>query len=151
MKPKQLPKKVKSFYFGRMLILYFVESLLLWKDVGDVQTLSRFSPSVLTLLIFYHWQQQILTQQKSLTLPLIHDDERNCFRVRSQLHKYCVDKSYWSEWSRPNCYPGNVVLLQKHCIKNTNAVPALAMLGALDPQGVYSTCPTLINTCIARN
>ncbi|XP_035482680.1 interleukin-13 receptor subunit alpha-2 isoform X2 [Scophthalmus maximus] len=48
---------------------------------------------------------QILTQQKSLTLPLIHDDERNCFRVRSQLHKYCVDKSYWSEWSLPNCYP----------------------------------------------
>ncbi|XP_071317310.1 interleukin-13 receptor subunit alpha-2 isoform X2 [Trachinotus anak] len=48
---------------------------------------------------------KILTEQTSLTLPLIHDNERNCLRVRSKLHKYCVDKSFWSEWSHPNCYP----------------------------------------------
>ncbi|XP_062261411.1 interleukin-13 receptor subunit alpha-2 isoform X1 [Platichthys flesus] len=48
---------------------------------------------------------QISTTDRSLTLPLIPDHERNCFRVRSKLHNYCVDKSFWSDWSRPTCHP----------------------------------------------
>ncbi|XP_070773377.1 interleukin-13 receptor subunit alpha-2 isoform X1 [Enoplosus armatus] len=49
--------------------------------------------------------EHILTKQMSLTLPSIHDNERHCFRVRSKLHKYCADKSFWSEWSRLTCHP----------------------------------------------
>ncbi|XP_068571854.1 interleukin-13 receptor subunit alpha-2 isoform X1 [Cebidichthys violaceus] len=49
--------------------------------------------------------QQISTRQRSLTLPSNRDNQRNCFRVRSKLHKYCADKSFWSEWSRPTCHP----------------------------------------------
>ncbi|XP_041808427.1 interleukin-13 receptor subunit alpha-2 isoform X2 [Chelmon rostratus] len=48
---------------------------------------------------------QILTKETSLTLPSTHDGERNCFRVRSTLQKYCADRGFWSEWSRPTCLP----------------------------------------------
>lgn len=48
---------------------------------------------------------EILIEQTSLTLPSVHNNERNCFRVRSKLHKYCADKSFWSDWSRPACHP----------------------------------------------
>ncbi|KAA8587030.1 hypothetical protein FQN60_000866 [Etheostoma spectabile] len=49
--------------------------------------------------------QQISAKQMSLTLPSIRDNERSCVRVRSRLNKYCADKSFWSEWSRPTCLP----------------------------------------------
>ncbi|XP_029303181.1 interleukin-13 receptor subunit alpha-2 isoform X2 [Cottoperca gobio] len=49
--------------------------------------------------------QQISTKQMTLTLPSIHDAQRNCFKVRSKLHNYCADKSFWSEWSSPTCQP----------------------------------------------
>nr|XP_033492603.1 interleukin-13 receptor subunit alpha-2 isoform X2 [Epinephelus lanceolatus] len=48
---------------------------------------------------------QISTKQTTLSLPAIHDNQSNCFRVRSRLHKYCAEKSFWSEWSRPTCHP----------------------------------------------
>ncbi|KAG8008157.1 Interleukin-13 receptor subunit alpha-2, partial [Nibea albiflora] len=44
-------------------------------------------------------------QQTSFALPSVHDKDRSCFRVRSKLSKYCADRSFWSEWSRPACYP----------------------------------------------
>uniref|UniRef100_A0A3Q3WUE0 Type I cytokine receptor cytokine-binding domain-containing protein n=1 Tax=Mola mola TaxID=94237 RepID=A0A3Q3WUE0_MOLML len=47
----------------------------------------------------------ISTGQMSLNLPYVQDKDRNCFRVRSKLHKYCADKGFWSEWSRLACYP----------------------------------------------
>ncbi|XP_044227734.1 interleukin-13 receptor subunit alpha-2 isoform X1 [Thunnus albacares] len=49
--------------------------------------------------------QQILTKQTNLTLPSIHNNERNCFRVRSRLHKYCAKRSFWSDWSPQTCHP----------------------------------------------
>ncbi|XP_029376027.1 interleukin-13 receptor subunit alpha-2 isoform X2 [Echeneis naucrates] len=49
--------------------------------------------------------EQILTEQMNLTLSGTLGNERHCFRVRSKLHKYCVDRAIWSEWSRPTCYP----------------------------------------------
>ncbi|XP_070700346.1 interleukin-13 receptor subunit alpha-2 isoform X2 [Pempheris klunzingeri] len=49
--------------------------------------------------------EKILTIGMSLTLPPVHDKERNCYRVRSKLHKYCVEKSLWSEWSHLICHP----------------------------------------------
>ncbi|KAK5887540.1 hypothetical protein CesoFtcFv8_016136 [Champsocephalus esox] len=49
--------------------------------------------------------QQILTNQKSLKLSSIHDTQRNCFRVRSKLSKYCANKGFWSEWSPQTCQP----------------------------------------------
>ncbi|XP_042355826.1 interleukin-13 receptor subunit alpha-2 isoform X3 [Plectropomus leopardus] len=48
---------------------------------------------------------KISIKQTSLTLPSIHENQRQCFRVRSRLHKYCADKSFWSEWSRLTCHP----------------------------------------------
>lgn len=44
----------------------------------------------------------------SLTLNSTHQDERNCYRVRSKMHKYCADKSFWSNWSREICHPAAV-------------------------------------------
>uniref|UniRef100_A0A3Q1G630 Interleukin-13 receptor subunit alpha-2-like n=1 Tax=Acanthochromis polyacanthus TaxID=80966 RepID=A0A3Q1G630_9TELE len=44
-----------------------------------------------------------VTRQTSLTLTSVHKSERNCFRVRSKLSKYCADKSFWSDWSQPIC------------------------------------------------
>ncbi|XP_034406951.1 interleukin-13 receptor subunit alpha-2 isoform X2 [Cyclopterus lumpus] len=49
----------------------------------------------------------ISTKQMSLTLPFEHDSQRNCFRVRSKVNKYCAERSFWSEWSRPICHPEN--------------------------------------------
>ncbi|XP_054482329.1 interleukin-13 receptor subunit alpha-2 [Anoplopoma fimbria] len=51
--------------------------------------------------------QVISTNQMSLTLSTNHDNQRNCFRVRSKLNKYCADKGFWSEWSHPTCNPSN--------------------------------------------
>ncbi|XP_026227956.1 interleukin-13 receptor subunit alpha-2 isoform X2 [Anabas testudineus] len=50
-------------------------------------------------------QQILTTKETSITLASNHENERSCFRVRSKLHKYCVDKSFWSEWSQPICHP----------------------------------------------
>ncbi|XP_018547058.1 interleukin-13 receptor subunit alpha-2 isoform X2 [Lates calcarifer] len=49
--------------------------------------------------------QQIFTEEMNLTLPLNDDYRRSCVRVRSKLHKYCVNKGLWSEWSHPACHP----------------------------------------------
>ncbi|KAK2828555.1 hypothetical protein Q5P01_019589 [Channa striata] len=47
----------------------------------------------------------ILTMETSLKLPSIHENKRDCFRVRSKVHKYCAAKSFWSDWSHPACHP----------------------------------------------
>ncbi|GLD46878.1 interleukin-13 receptor subunit alpha-2-like isoform X1 [Lates japonicus] len=49
--------------------------------------------------------QQIFTEEMNLTLPLNDDYRKSCVRVRSKLHKYCVNKGLWSEWSHPACHP----------------------------------------------
>ncbi|CAK6953755.1 interleukin-13 receptor subunit alpha-2 [Scomber scombrus] len=46
-----------------------------------------------------------ITKKTILTLPSVHDKQRNCFRVRSRLHKYCVQRSFWSNWSHEICHP----------------------------------------------
>ncbi|XP_074528807.1 interleukin-13 receptor subunit alpha-2 isoform X2 [Halichoeres trimaculatus] len=48
--------------------------------------------------------EKISTKQMSLTLLSIHN-ERNCFRVRSRLNKYCANAGLWSDWSHQTCYP----------------------------------------------
>ncbi|CAK6953752.1 interleukin-13 receptor subunit alpha-2 [Scomber scombrus] len=48
---------------------------------------------------------QQITKKTILTLPSVHDKQRNCFRVRSRLHKYCVQRSFWSNWSHEICHP----------------------------------------------
>ncbi|XP_059207174.1 interleukin-13 receptor subunit alpha-2 [Centropristis striata] len=50
-------------------------------------------------------QQKISTKQKTVTLPSSLNNERNCYRVRATLNKYCAEKSLWSEWSHLSCYP----------------------------------------------
>uniref|UniRef100_A0A3Q2XBS2 Interleukin 13 receptor, alpha 2 n=1 Tax=Hippocampus comes TaxID=109280 RepID=A0A3Q2XBS2_HIPCM len=37
----------------------------------------------------------------TLTLPAV--GKKNCFRVRSKVHKYCAAGSFWSEWSHQTC------------------------------------------------
>ncbi|XP_041864110.1 interleukin-13 receptor subunit alpha-2 isoform X2 [Melanotaenia boesemani] len=49
--------------------------------------------------------RNIPADQNSLTLSSSHSDESSCFRVRSKLHKYCVEQSFWSDWSHPVCHP----------------------------------------------
>ncbi|XP_071754283.2 interleukin-13 receptor subunit alpha-2 isoform X1 [Centroberyx gerrardi] len=53
--------------------------------------------------------QQILTKEMNLTLLSISDTKRNCFRVRSRLHKYCANKGFWSDWSHWTCHPDEKV------------------------------------------
>ncbi|XP_029956755.1 interleukin-13 receptor subunit alpha-2 [Salarias fasciatus] len=40
----------------------------------------------------------------SLSLPSAGRDKRRCYKVRSKLHKYCADKSFWSDWSQKICH-----------------------------------------------
>lgn len=60
------------------------------------------------LLHFFSFlfQKQIFTKQTNLTVP--SSRYRTCFRVRSRLHKYCADKSFWSDWSRATCKRNDV-------------------------------------------
>ncbi|XP_047462048.1 interleukin-13 receptor subunit alpha-2 isoform X1 [Mugil cephalus] len=48
---------------------------------------------------------RISTLETNLTLSFSDDSARNCFRVRSKLHKYCAEKSFWSDWSPQTCLP----------------------------------------------
>uniref|UniRef100_A0A672G6R0 Interleukin 13 receptor, alpha 2 n=1 Tax=Salarias fasciatus TaxID=181472 RepID=A0A672G6R0_SALFA len=43
----------------------------------------------------------------SLSLPSAGRDKRRCYKVRSKLHKYCADKSFWSDWSQKICHTSN--------------------------------------------
>ncbi|XP_051903411.1 interleukin-13 receptor subunit alpha-2 [Hippocampus zosterae] len=45
--------------------------------------------------------EPISTMHTSLTLPAV--GKKNCFRVRSKMHKYCAAGSFWSEWSPQTC------------------------------------------------
>ncbi|XP_027887643.1 interleukin-13 receptor subunit alpha-2 [Xiphophorus couchianus] len=47
----------------------------------------------------------IHTEKPRLTLPFSNSNERNCFQVRSRLNSYCVDQSFWSDWSHETCHP----------------------------------------------
>lgn len=49
----------------------------------------------------YLLQEPISTMHTNLTLPAVGN--KNCFRVRSKLHKYCASGSFWSEWSPQTC------------------------------------------------
>ncbi|KAF3705983.1 Interleukin-13 receptor subunit alpha-2 [Channa argus] len=49
--------------------------------------------------------EHILTMETRLRLPSIHENQINCFRVRSKVHKYCAATSFWSDWSYPVCHP----------------------------------------------
>ncbi|KAM6907300.1 interleukin-13 receptor subunit alpha-2 [Xenentodon cancila] len=57
----------------------------------------------------------ISTTRTNLTFPSSDSKERNCFRVRSKLHKYCVDKSFWSDWSHQKCHPGRIQDTRRKC------------------------------------
>ncbi|KAF7662047.1 hypothetical protein LDENG_00247930 [Lucifuga dentata] len=59
-----------------------------------------------------HLLQQYFTKQMSLTQPTTQDTKRNCFRVRSKLHKYCADRGFWSDWSHSTCYPEEKIFLK---------------------------------------
>uniref|UniRef100_A0A1A8I107 Interleukin 13 receptor, alpha 2 n=1 Tax=Nothobranchius kuhntae TaxID=321403 RepID=A0A1A8I107_NOTKU len=47
----------------------------------------------------------IHTTQTTLKLLPTLSEDRNCYKVRSKLSKYCADKSLWSDWSHERCYP----------------------------------------------
>ncbi|XP_038145072.1 interleukin-13 receptor subunit alpha-2 [Cyprinodon tularosa] len=49
--------------------------------------------------------KQIHARNPSLTLTFNNSSEINCFKVRSRLNSYCVDKSIWSDWSPETCHP----------------------------------------------
>ncbi|XP_013862076.1 interleukin-13 receptor subunit alpha-2 [Austrofundulus limnaeus] len=49
-----------------------------------------------------------IEETTSLTLPFSPHMERDCFRIRSKLSTYCVDKSLRSDWSDKVCYPEKV-------------------------------------------
>ncbi|XP_075878216.1 interleukin-13 receptor subunit alpha-2 isoform X2 [Nelusetta ayraudi] len=45
---------------------------------------------------------QTLTAETSVMVA--SGREGGCFSVRSRLHKYCAERSFWSEWSRASCH-----------------------------------------------
>ncbi|XP_061596811.1 interleukin-13 receptor subunit alpha-2 isoform X2 [Cololabis saira] len=57
----------------------------------------------------------ISTTQTNLILPSSDSKERNCFRVRSKLDKYCVDNGFWSDWSHQICHPGRIQDTRRRC------------------------------------
>uniref|UniRef100_A0A3P8WXI9 Interleukin 13 receptor, alpha 2 n=1 Tax=Cynoglossus semilaevis TaxID=244447 RepID=A0A3P8WXI9_CYNSE len=65
----------------------------------------------------------LITEQTSLTLEVSHGSRSTCAKVRSRLHKYCVDKSIWSEWSDLKCHLGksSTIFKQNSCICNITA------------------------------
>ncbi|XP_061558152.1 interleukin-13 receptor subunit alpha-2 isoform X2 [Phycodurus eques] len=51
-------------------------------------------------------ESRISTMHTRLTFPTVGNKERNCFTVRSRVHKYCAERSFWSEWSPYACHSG---------------------------------------------
>ncbi|XP_061659485.1 interleukin-13 receptor subunit alpha-2 [Syngnathoides biaculeatus] len=51
-------------------------------------------------------ESRIFTMHTRLTLPAVGHKERNCFTIRTRLHKYCAEGSFWSEWSPKTCHTG---------------------------------------------
>ncbi|CAG5874559.1 unnamed protein product [Menidia menidia] len=49
--------------------------------------------------------RQITTKDTKLTIAPSPDTGTNCFRVRSEMIKYCADEGIWSDWSPQACYP----------------------------------------------
>ncbi|XP_024122549.1 interleukin-13 receptor subunit alpha-2 isoform X1 [Oryzias melastigma] len=50
-------------------------------------------------------KEEILVEDTSLACPFSSTTKKNCFRVRSKMNKYCVDKGFWSDWSHQVCHP----------------------------------------------
>ncbi|KAL2094225.1 hypothetical protein ACEWY4_008944 [Coilia grayii] len=48
------------------------------------------------------WGMVNITEKTSLVFPA---EQRSCARVRSRVHEYCSDSSFWSDWSRRICVP----------------------------------------------
>ncbi|KAI1903608.1 hypothetical protein AGOR_G00028950 [Albula goreensis] len=49
--------------------------------------------------------QRNITMDTTLTYISMDQSRTNCFRVRSRMHEFCADTSFWSEWSQPSCLP----------------------------------------------
>lgn len=67
-----------------------------------------------TLHVHVLLPQSLITEQTSLTLEVSHGSRSTCAKVRSRLHKYCVDKSIWSEWSDLKCHLGKSSTIFKY-------------------------------------
>uniref|UniRef100_A0A3P9HR71 Interleukin 13 receptor, alpha 2 n=1 Tax=Oryzias latipes TaxID=8090 RepID=A0A3P9HR71_ORYLA len=50
-------------------------------------------------------KEETLVEDTSLAFRLSTTVKKNCFRVRSKMSKYCVDKGFWSDWSHQVCHP----------------------------------------------
>ncbi|XP_031427932.1 interleukin-13 receptor subunit alpha-2 isoform X2 [Clupea harengus] len=48
------------------------------------------------------WRMVNVTEDTSLVLPA---NQRSCARVRSHVHRYCSDHSFWSNWTQWKCLP----------------------------------------------
>ncbi|XP_076129947.1 interleukin-13 receptor subunit alpha-2 [Alosa pseudoharengus] len=48
------------------------------------------------------WTMVNVTEDTSLVLPA---KQQSCARVRSHVHKYCSDSSFWSDWTQWHCLP----------------------------------------------
>ncbi|XP_018607862.1 interleukin-13 receptor subunit alpha-2-like isoform X1 [Scleropages formosus] len=44
-----------------------------------------------------------ITRETSYTSAVQGQPKTSCFRVRSRVHQFCADKSFWSEWSHQRC------------------------------------------------
>nr|XP_057944072.1 interleukin-13 receptor subunit alpha-2 isoform X1 [Doryrhamphus excisus] len=51
-----------------------------------------------------HELQRIPTMLTNHMFPPAGNNERNCFKVRSKLNKYCAMGSFWSAWSHTTCH-----------------------------------------------
>ncbi|XP_036381448.1 interleukin-13 receptor subunit alpha-2-like [Megalops cyprinoides] len=47
-----------------------------------------------------------ITRETTLTSLSMDQGRTHCFRVRSRVHQFCADSSFWSEWSQPSCLSG---------------------------------------------
>ncbi|KAG7484750.1 hypothetical protein MATL_G00053320 [Megalops atlanticus] len=55
--------------------------------------------------LFGELLQRNITRETTLTFLSMDQGGSHCFRVRSRVHQFCADSSFWSEWSQPSCLP----------------------------------------------
>ncbi|KAL4659695.1 interleukin-13 receptor subunit alpha-2-like isoform X1, partial [Arapaima gigas] len=50
---------------------------------------------------------RFITRETTYSSAVEQDWKERCFRVRSRIHQFCADRSFWSEWSHQHCLAGS--------------------------------------------
>lgn len=86
------------------------------------------------------WTMVNVTEETSLVFPA---SQQSCARVRSRVHGYCSDNSFWSDWSHWHCIPDyEVAAIQAKDVSPTMDIVLICVLLA-SAVAVIALCMTL--------